>query len=218
MKKNKMMRLASGLLVAVLITTSTISGTFAKYVSKAEAHETARVAKWGVTIEATSAPIFLTEYASADATIAEDVDKLSVKAGTKVVAPGTSGELAAFTVTGTPEVDFRLNYTSTIELGTEWKDQNGDFYCPLVFVVDGVTVDSTGCADADAFETKIKEEIDREVYYDITTASTTYETFDITWNWEYHVDNDTDLKDTALGDAGVASIDFKVVCTAEQVD
>ena len=53
MKKNKMMRLASGLLVAVLITTSTISGTFAKYVTTADAKDEARVAKFGVVITAT---------------------------------------------------------------------------------------------------------------------------------------------------------------------
>ena len=52
MKKNRMMRLASGLLVAVLMTTSMISGTFAKYVTTASASDNARVAKWGVTLAA----------------------------------------------------------------------------------------------------------------------------------------------------------------------
>ena len=47
MKKNTMMRVASALLVAVLLTTCAISGTFAKYVSSAETSDTARVAKWG---------------------------------------------------------------------------------------------------------------------------------------------------------------------------
>ena len=50
MKKNVMMRLASFLLVAVLISTSAISGTYAKYVTTAEGKETARVAKWGVQV------------------------------------------------------------------------------------------------------------------------------------------------------------------------
>ena len=48
MKKNKMMRIASVLLVAVLISTCAISGTFAKYVTRAEGTDTARVAKWGI--------------------------------------------------------------------------------------------------------------------------------------------------------------------------
>ena len=48
MKKNKMMRLASGLLVAVLLTTCAISGTFAKYTSKVEGTDAARVAEFTV--------------------------------------------------------------------------------------------------------------------------------------------------------------------------
>ena len=51
MKKNKTMRLASGLLVAVLLTTCAISGTFAKYVSDATNSDTARVAKWSIEVE-----------------------------------------------------------------------------------------------------------------------------------------------------------------------
>ena len=46
--KNKMMRIASVLLVAALITTCAISGTFAKYVTKVSGEDTARVAKWGI--------------------------------------------------------------------------------------------------------------------------------------------------------------------------
>ena len=61
MRKNKMMRLASGLLVAVLLTTCTISGTFAKYVTSAKADSSARVAKFGVEVTAEVAP-FLAEY------------------------------------------------------------------------------------------------------------------------------------------------------------
>ena len=50
MKKNTMMRLAAVLLVGVLLTTSVIGGTFAKYTTSDDATDTARVAKWGVTI------------------------------------------------------------------------------------------------------------------------------------------------------------------------
>ena len=52
MKKNKMMRLASAVLVCTLLTTSVISGTFAKYTSTSSASDNARVAKWGVTLAA----------------------------------------------------------------------------------------------------------------------------------------------------------------------
>ena len=47
MRKNKMMRLASALLVAVLLSTCAISGTFAKYVTSSTGTDKARVAYWG---------------------------------------------------------------------------------------------------------------------------------------------------------------------------
>ena len=52
MKRNKMMRIASVLLVAVLLSTCVISGTFAKYTTSNSATDSARVAKWGVIITA----------------------------------------------------------------------------------------------------------------------------------------------------------------------
>ena len=51
MKKNVMMRVASVLLVAVLLTTCAISGTFAKYTTQDSASDKARVAKWGVELQ-----------------------------------------------------------------------------------------------------------------------------------------------------------------------
>ena len=47
MKKNTMMRLASVLLIAVLMSTCAISGTFAKYVTSDSSSDSARVARWG---------------------------------------------------------------------------------------------------------------------------------------------------------------------------
>lgn len=54
MEKNRMMRLASALLILTLLTTCMISGTFAKYTTQATGEDTARVAKWGVTVNVTS--------------------------------------------------------------------------------------------------------------------------------------------------------------------
>ena len=47
MKKNKMMRIASVLLVAVLLSTCAIFGTFAKYTTSVTSQDSARVAYWG---------------------------------------------------------------------------------------------------------------------------------------------------------------------------
>ena len=50
MKKNVLMRFASGALVITMLTTCVISGTFAKYITDDSAHDKARVAKWGITL------------------------------------------------------------------------------------------------------------------------------------------------------------------------
>ena len=81
MKKNNMMRLASVLLVLVLLTTCAISGTFAKYVSTATAKDAARVAYWGWGSDATI------EFDLFDGTYDSTVDSEN---DDNVVAPGTS--------------------------------------------------------------------------------------------------------------------------------
>ncbi|MDE6767712.1 MAG: hypothetical protein K2J35_05915, partial [Eubacterium sp.] len=62
MKKNKMMRIASALLVLCLLTTCVISGTFAKYVTSNDGSDSARVAKFGVSVTV-SGSTFAKEYA-----------------------------------------------------------------------------------------------------------------------------------------------------------
>lgn len=52
MKKNKAMRAAGALFVATMLSTSVISGTYAKYVVSDSANDTARVAKFGVMVTA----------------------------------------------------------------------------------------------------------------------------------------------------------------------
>lgn len=115
MKKNKMMRIASVLLVAVLISTCAISGTFAKYVTRVEGEDTARVAKWGILLTV-DGDAFGTEYKATDAAYLAADGTISVESSNeeKVVAPGTSSDNVSekavkyvATVAGTPEVATR---------------------------------------------------------------------------------------------------------------
>ena len=112
MKKNKMMRIASVLLVAVLISTCAISGTFAKYVTKTEGTDKARVAKWGILLTLDADELFAPEYEADDDSYegTGDWEGITVKADNEdnLVAPGTEmkdGIVA--TVKGTPEVATR---------------------------------------------------------------------------------------------------------------
>ena len=52
MKKNKAMRAAGVLVIATLLTTCLTAGTFAKYTTTDSATDSARVAKFGVTVVA----------------------------------------------------------------------------------------------------------------------------------------------------------------------
>ena len=126
MKKNKMMRIASILMVATLITTCAISGTFAKYVTRASGEDSARVAQWGIILGINGGEAFDTQYPASDEAYLEAGGEYSVvSAGAlgdneieKVVAPGTSSEeikmnLVA-TVVGTPEVAARYAITGTV--------------------------------------------------------------------------------------------------------
>lgn len=108
MKKNRMMRAASALLVAVLLTTCTISGTFAKYVTTNSGSDTAQVAKFGVQINvADDLGLFDTAYAKEDN---QYTSTLSVRSETtaQLVAPGTKGSMS-FNITGMPEVATRVS-------------------------------------------------------------------------------------------------------------
>ena len=108
MKKNKMMRIASILMVVTLLSTCAISGTFAKYVTKVSGEDQARVAKWGILLELTAGDVFDKTYPAHD----EDTDlELTVEADEKVVAPGTSSKDVDGSIkgkaTGKPEVATR---------------------------------------------------------------------------------------------------------------
>lgn len=110
MKKNVMMRVASAMLVLTLLTTCIISGTFAKYTTKGEFSDSARVAKWGVEIGIDGQDMFKKTYAK-DGTTTDTTIVNTVIATEAVVAPGTKNEDGVtITVTGKPEVAFKLTF------------------------------------------------------------------------------------------------------------
>ena len=120
MRKNKMMRLASMLLVVTLLSTCVISGTFAKYTSQDSASDTARVAKWGVELQVAGAlyegsyksdntPVTWTDANAAGVSVNASADE-------DVVAPGTAGNTGlSFSLNGTPEVSGTVKTTIKYE-------------------------------------------------------------------------------------------------------
>lgn len=121
MKKNLMIKVASLMLVLTLASTCMIGTTFAKYVTGDQATDTARVAKWGITVS-TSGTLFGTdyeEYSAADTADRITATSTSVSAfnGTdSIVAPGTKNTVGfQVAVKGDPEVKYN---TTAAKVGT----------------------------------------------------------------------------------------------------
>ena len=167
-KANKiMMIMVSVLLSAVLLTTSALSGTLAKYTTKGGAYsDGARVAKWGITVEA--ANDLGKQY------IEEGDDYFKVQVNTELgddymLAPGTRGALAWFSVEGTPEVMYSIDFTGSIEIGDGYKasslflhDENGTptDYFPIALYLYRYDLDSNNVRTT---KTEIKHCVTRTV-------------------------------------------------------
>lgn len=233
MKKNVMMRLASFLLVAVLISTSAISGTYAKYVTADEGSETARVAKFGVSIDAKSFGMFEADYKTDDTTATfEGTYSVSAAADDRddVMAPGTSGSFADIKIKGTPEVAVAVAIVSDVAISGNWI-VDGDFYCPIVITVGTKAISGLDYSSATAFADAIKAEIDGKSaqYKPNTDLSGIYDTtnLDLAWAWAFETGEDeaaktaNNKKDTALGDRAVAEdleISIGVEISVTQID
>ena len=221
MKKNKIMRIASVLLVAVILTTCAISGTFAKYVTSGNGSDNARVAKFGVNVAATGTT-FAKEYATDDNGVVGTIAK-SVVSTEDVVAPGTSGNMAAFTLSGTPEVAVNVAFTGTLELGDKWVDSTSAYYCPIEITVGDTTFKGKTYASADEFEAAVNAKI--ATYSKDYAANTNLSTIGanapaISWKWAF--EGNDNVKDTYLGDqaaaGNAATISLSVTATVTQID
>ena len=238
-KKNVTLRAAAVLFALALITSCFVGGTFAKYVTNGTGTDTARVAKFGVTVEA-KGTLFAKEYKTDDqnavATISHSVMSLNDQ---NVVAPGTKGEMLSMKLSGQPEVAVQVTYTPTIELNDEWKDADDNFYCPLKIKIGNRNFYGTEYGSKEQLVQKITEEIAtyNQKYApktDLATANFGDEnnsksaSLDISWEWVFeHGTTDEEkvannAKDTYLGDQAAGghagTIDISVVTTVTQID
>ena len=121
--QNKIIKIASALMILCLMTTCAISATFAKYATTDSTEDTARVAKWGVVLSA-SGTLFGKNYAANTATSNSDAiiaaltshsaSTHSVVANDKVVAPGTKNDVGVqLKLNGKPEVAYSVAASTT---------------------------------------------------------------------------------------------------------
>lgn len=214
MKQNKIFRLSAILLVLTLLSTCVISGTFAKYTTSGSATDTARVAKWGVTVTATGNEAFDKEYSNGSI--------ISVQSSTtdNVIAPGTTGDLCSLKITGTPEVAVSVAATADLTL-TGWKVGSVE-YCPLEFTVTAGGTATPYKIDG-TYDTiaKLEAAVEKAIVDVIAKASVNPKTdlanlVSVTWAWAFEGE---DENDTALGNLATApTISISVSVTVTQID
>ena len=217
MKKNWTMRVGVALVALTLITSCFVGGTFAKYTTAGTGTDSARVAKFGVTVTATG-NMFADKYDNPG-----DSATVVSQGGEKVVAPGTKGNMASITLLGVPEVDVKVTYEATVELNDHWVDEDGDFYFPLDIFVNKKEVELSGATSKEAVISTVANAINNysktyKAGKDLSTVGA--DSFAISWEWDF--DGNDDVKDTFLGnqanDGKAGEITIGVKTTVTQVD
>lgn len=222
-KKNWTMRAAVLMLALVLVTSCFVGGTFAKYTTKGEGSDTARVAMFGVRVEA-KGTTFAEKYATDDGAASVGTHSVVSMWGDNVVAPGTTGDMTAIALGGKPEVAVRVNYTGNVQLSTNWT-VDGQFYCPLEITVNNNTLKGTDYNDADTFVAAINNAISgysKEYAAGTDLSANGADALKISWAWPFSTGDDNDVKDTALGNQAVvgnaATVTVDVTATVTQID
>lgn len=219
MKTNKFMRMASVMLVATLLSTCAISGTFAKYTTTQSAQDNARVAYWGF---------------GADKDTTADLDLFDanydgVAGATNVVAPGTSKEAtlslsyAENDTVKAPEVAYKYDVVAeaTSTNGYAALDANPNFKWTLTVPGGNAqefdTVAELVAAINATSQARIEAGNMPTGYVDGAASYT------VGWNWVFET-ADTgmdaqDATDTEMGnDTTPDDVTIKITVTATQLD
>ena len=201
--------------------------SFAKYTTKGTGSDDARVAQWGIVVNADATGTFKSNYSS-------DGGDLQVQSsnGNKVVAPGTNGSVN-FTVTGSAEVavGIKLSVTSTSDVSVTY---GTNVYNPLKFtlkqganVVGGLD-DVTLAEIVTYFETNTGYIGTFGVNTNFTTAPVV---FTLSWNWDFNVSENNDILDTIIATNSMGAtvgtdtvtaisqnVNFNVSLTVDQIN
>ena len=233
-----MMRIASVLLVAVILTTCAISGTFAKYVTSTSVNDTARLAYWGFGETTQTIELFKTAYNDPTGTT-ETVKSATTE---NIVAPGTfNSDTFGFKYTDAtnpaitaPEVDYEIEATATVTASAtiiETLDNNPNFQWSLI--VPGGTVQYYNTvADLQAALVKDKNGNAISKAYKAGELPVGFgdgaNQYTIGWKWAF---DETDTKadttqaenkdeyDTAMGNASdLENVSVSFTITATQID
>lgn len=196
--------IATVLLCAVFVTTSVLSTTFAKYTTTGEVDsETARVAKWGIELSNRS-------NAATSWSVVEDETSITAASsgttGDNVIAPGTSGYLACFKVTGNPEVAHDVTVNFDVTIGDGYKNLIGqDSYFPILITVGRASYDDSDAiidrnelhyyvpkSDIGSLENLISS-VDSKTFTEHIApngwSDSAYAEYYVRWDWFYNADD-----------------------------
>lgn len=214
-RKSILPKLVVILLMVMLVSTSLLSRTLAKYVSTGTLlTDTARVAKWGVVITPTQGGLFATQYATDETPGYTGSHTVASVDTTFVVAPGTSGTITSFSITGSPEVASRLTITDNGSAINGWTLADNSVYEPVRWTVTVGGGTSQSNLDFAGLQSALSAvSLDLAPNTDLSTSGLGLA---ITWEWPF---SGNDVNDTYLGDKATAptiSLNFNVTLT--QID
>ncbi len=219
MKTNKTMRIASIILVAVLLSTCAISGTFAKYISTDSTTDNARVAYWGWGSDTITAEIDLFDGNYTDVVSADSAN---------VVAPGTAKSSSIplqYNVNGetkAPEVDYKYDVKAeaTSTNGYDALDANANFKWTLTNA-EGTKNTYNTVADLVAAINALSEAKIEAGNLPAGYAEDGSAAYEIGWAWTFETadDADQDAEDTAMGnDTTPDDVTITITITVTQLD
>ncbi len=223
MKKNKTMRLASVLLVMVLLSTCVIGGTFAKYTRQINNQDSARVARWGFGGENEHIAItnlFMNAYG----------DTVKGTGDANVIAPGT-GNTATFQFIFTDELGTaeapEVAYTISVDAGEDTCPDaiagNGSIKWAVVQgeVTDFTTIDTKEwgswedmIAEIESLDGSATGEQEYAPGSELPPVSAN--PYTVAWKWDF---DGNDAGDTVMGnEKNLAEVVLKITITATQKD
>lgn len=193
----KKMSIFAMLLAAVVVTSYSVSGTYAKYTSTFTGADTARVAKWAFTVNDTDMTTANNQFTF---DLFATVIDANVKEGTDaeaIIAPGTQGSFKiglanASDVNAKYSIDYTVAKTDDI---------------PVQFTT---TVDGEGNPDWSVASYDLTDVAETNISINGEAEHTVY------WRWVFESGNDGD--DTALGVTGDDTITVTASINAVQVD
>lgn len=222
--KKKMAILAT-LLIAVVGTGFSVSGTYAKYVSEINLSDDARVAKWQIGLGTginEKLDLFHESYDYDGNTVVKALSRDLVKEGEdtadtldNVVAPGTKGQYT-FSLDGIIETNYTLKVNATGTNGVKLAYQEDETvdgvtstvtknYDPIKFYVSTSKTEDIDTVSADKLMTfeqllttlnGLYSGTTNTVFAPGTVDNTEYTIY---WKWDFEVDDATNKLDTKLG-------------------